>query len=1832
MFSDTDPSSDATSQSLENTQPSDFTSIATHIIPNSEISAPLRSPKKRRSKSPDDSGEEALEWHEVIELQAFSERKLLEKMPPIQVFVGLDAVRASAEEVPGLPTRAELKQWVVEHDKIEKETEIFDSGELKKLKKFTKAAAQRNLSPEDTDLIELTLTTIYALDRLLHLLRDRSDSLDLLGDRLAWEEKRITAWGELRNIVEDLQNFLDTRARWSPSVYERGSDEEENALATAAPPSTVPTLRRKGSMSSLMSTASDSTISSLAISRGERFKLAEILSRDAAQFASRVSSLRHSKITSAGKALDKLIDNSRRPVPDELLDEQDRLEERGISNMEDVGKFVMSVVMQWKKADEIYVETVKDKSAAQTLLEEIEIARFNHPTSRQDTAFLSRSTALSKRLRMRENPASPMSFFPRPSHRLFPNQDQTNTDIVYTLTNELTAAQEQVQDAERAAREYHGVYEKVKKVESASKTASDLTDQLESLSHRLETGIESSAGDGSPPTLSSEACLQDQSHSVFLAHASTLLDETTRAEQAATLAISAGRAALADLPRTGIDSQFVQDSIAVFDRLASYRISAVNIRDTVSRRIDTLRKCRTIWSAMAEAFEKIDELRCSMVDAIPKQLYKPNASPDAALLTPESPVSPLSPSEITLQEAQERILEIVWVLEGQVVVSLSSVSSSLGPTLRAYLSDCTSGLKQSLEKLRSTTRFWHLAQQQTSEMALVCDDTHTLQMRSEHLKLRFENGMQDILLGQLSGDDLQRTEGELEVEVKELQADIQTFQEKLSSRTPFIGSEDSAPQSTSTPALAGRRFSISGFSLDVVRQAAQVGLPFDTSALDRYVRADANSYSMMLAGEAEILSQRANYFRWARHVRDIDVAVTHVADGLLDAASTMNSLQSTLDDEGDSPSLPVLSNITAKVDTLYREMGQSLASSCLEARDLLDRLEAAVGHRDSYYESSTLLPRKSAVQEAEENFNSWRESVEVLSERLSDMQHSERMRLEAEARAKAEADRLETERKLEQDRLQQERLEQERLEQERREQERREQERREQERREQERREQERLEQERLEKERFVQERLEQELLEKERLEQDRLEQDRLEQDRLEQERLEQERLAQERLQAERSKKEAQESTEREQLQAESKAQAEEDIRLDEAPERTVQGIASTSNHTTQLQETVLDSAEPVPSGSVTQADNRKRRVGPVHAADIFGIVKSDSMGSEKSEEDTNIQATIVSLRKRLRVLNINEIARPPRGASANLPSQELITGLEKQFTEIEDETRALPSDIPTAPYVDAELRSLRSELVASSSLIIKIRALADISHAVQQCDDALSDLLEHIDSYPAPPTATLSLLHATDTSCPPEEQMSNRLSHTETLVHEVVSRTTAVADDSRATSERDRITQTWEELQAMGNDRIIGQKSRPASAMSSGRQSSMSVAPSSRESAPYSKLSAAPSGSKYLAPPPQTRRSASGSSAPRHSRPSSRASVASTNRSVSGPPRAPSSRPIPGSSKAPKNASVSSIVNAPPTNSRLYTSTFASRQRSSSISSTIASVIGSPKPGTPTLPSIPRAPVSRPRARTGQSTHERVGSPLAPEMLRSQSRSSLNLSRSSVSANRSTWSRAPRQSFPHIPKSPPPRKPVSTEKKPYVPNPKNKLDMAVGDVVNNLPVNINIEVVAETWKDQSGKYWIGDDDPKLCFCRILRSQTVMVRVGGGWTELSKFIKEHFADAFRVLPLPESPPPRVGSGEEKWISSATLSKAMSDKAQSPPLPPSTPEPSMPFIPSFALSTPSGTSPRSIKTSSPGSPLHPIQFIRRAERELLASRPETPTKAPRSSSALSHTPRQPAWRP
>jgi len=598
----------------------------------------------------------------------------------------------------------------------------------------------------------------------------------------------------------------------------------------------------------------------------------------------------------------------------------------------------------------------------------------------------------------------------------------------------------------------------------------------------------------------------------------------------------------------------------------------------------------------------------------------------------------------------------------------------------------------------------------------------------------------------------------------------------------------------------------------------------------------------------------------------------------------------------------------------------------------------------------------------------------------------------------------------------------------------------------------------------------------------------------------------------------------------------------------------------------------------------------------------------------SDLHARILALRRRLHSISLNDAFRPQSSSSSfQLPNLDQAQKMEGEFSVVSQDVDCLPSSVSDLS-LNLELRSLRAEVAALADAIPLLYKLAKFSDAIHSCDTALSDLLEHIDSFPATP-AHLSSSHTSRKDLPPEEQLSARLIFTKSLIDDMLNQFSTVSDDPRAINEHKRILQTWTELQDMGYDRVHGRKSRPASVissshLSSGRNSRASDIGSlpalSRQNTGYSSLSARPS-TRGGFRKSNSRRVAS-TSMDSQSRPSSRISNSSSHRSVTGPLLL---------------------------SSTLYSSTYASRQRTASLSSSTQ---------TPAI-LLSEAP-PRPRVRKEQT--KRTGSPTFSD-IPSHPRAALTPSRSSTSTSTSTstWGRAPRLQFPTAPTSPPPKTPSRKKKKTYIANPKNKLDVAVGDVVNKLPANINIEVVADTWKDQSGKYWIGDEDPKLCFCRILRSQTVMVRVGGGWSELSKcvtpqsqrdyerltdhrFIKDHFADTFRLLP---DSPQRAGAQEEKWISSATLLESP-QATEAPPLPPCTPEPKGPSIPSFSLLTPNGHSPRSLgSTPSTGSPLRSLQFIRRADPE---TRPTTPSKV---SSQLplqklsSRTPvRNLAWRP
>ncbi|KAG7097166.1 hypothetical protein E1B28_004542 [Marasmius oreades] len=1697
---------------------------------------PTYSSSEHDSRTPSRK-EETLESHEVIELQTFIERKawieektrFLEQMPSIEVFVGLDAIKASAEEVPGIPTPAELQHWTAEHDIIEKETEIFDKGELKKLRNFTRAATQRNLSPEDTDLIELTLTTIYELDKLLHLLRDRSENLDLLGIRMTWEEHRISSWKDRRNILEDLNAFLELRARFSPSAYDITPKYEA--------PSHILRRGSVASIASVASTSSETSLNSPALSRSTRFKLAELLSRDGATLGGRVSSLKHGSVTAAGKALDKLIDQSRKPVPEELLDEQDRLEEKCINEMENIGKFVMNVIMQWRKADEIYIETLKDLGAAQTLLEEIEVANLQHPTSRLCSNFTSRADGLIKRLLLRGNPALPNSSFPRPVHPLFPSQQPFNETLSQSLSRDILSAMDIAKEAEAAAKEYKAKYEAVKRVETLRDEAINIAQTFTTVIDRLLNGVPGGEeGDGSPPSLSSTDCLDPTKHSVFLALLPSIVEDIDKTDKSAEGLLRTLPAAIARIDFPGVESEFRASASTEARRLTGLCTDAKRIRDEVASRVSKLREARKIWSAMEVGLKVLETIRREVFDVIESVRWRQEVTIAGAPPTPESPPSqplPLSlPEETHGTHFRTRMSELESQLVERVYNPLTVLSETLENPLKESLSQMADGLRSHFDRAQQTINLLDSICRQSYVMTGIRDESNKLQLKVEGMIVRYENAMVEVL------DKVTETNltEELRAESDCLKSAVVTFMEGLGHRIPFV-----APH-THKRSFVKRSLSSIDLKANLSPAVQPIELPFDVQSLDAAVRVDCNAYSMRVNGQIRTLEQTMAHFQVAMIGREADNDQSSVLEAMDQADKELSSLKeifSTIPSEAD-----VLQAFHALLSTIDSSMSsnQAKVQQLLTAhRHTYMRMEEASKTHGSNFQDSLLSLRRMNLDEAEKGFTTWDSDIKSFHNLVSKTRQEEITRLEAERLA--EEQRLQ----LEREHAAAEEAEKVRLENMREEEKRR--------RHEVEERVREQL---RLEKQQA-------DIAEKECLEREAAEQARLEDE-------------ERRAEAERQSI-AMERAEKARLQQE---------RLDiEARLKLAEGQLAEERRVHAEREKSAREEEEKRTRLAQEEEQRRSRSGL--SEDVFGLQTLPDRQPFLTQEMMDLLAQVVQLRKRLRSLNIKEVVRPST-RSSSLPNANQTRELWDRFLSVETDIGHLPETVE-AVSVNLQLRSCRAELEGSREMLSRLDILSSFSDALAKCDAALSDLLEHIDSYPSSPLCPLSSSYSCPSHQSAEAQLSGRLNYTRSLIDNLSALFEAISDDHRAAAERDRVLQTWSELQDMGNDRLNGRRSRSNSVASSsqnnsGRNSRSSINSgrgSIRKSNGYAILSV--SSSKANAPrgrlkPPtvSARRAFSGSDEPVE-RSFSRTSVRSsaTQRSTSG--------------------------------SSLYGSTFASRQRTTSL--------------TP----IAATPPTRVHARSQTSTSQKNRS-TSPSVSDASSVPQSHVGRLSTST--SSWSRAPRLSFSTLPRST--SKKALAPRKAYVANPKSKLDVAVGQVVNNLPVGINIEGVAGSWKDQSGKYWIGDKDPKLCFCRILRSQTVMVRVGGGWSELSKFIRDHFADSFRLLNEPALP-----SREEKWITSATLLEAVK---KFPSRAPRTPEPneSPTLLPSFALQTPSGQSPRSLLStpSTKGSPLTPLQFMRRAEPDAPFFRPETPSRPPsgrcRTPTIPSTPGRQGVWRP
>ena len=725
---------------------------------------------------------------------------------------------------------------------------------------------------------------------------------------------------------------------------------------------------------------------------------------------------------------------------------------------------------------------------------------FRHPTARQSNTFVSRADALIKRLLLRGNPTASSSTFPCPVHPLFPDQRSSNASLAYILSSEVTSALDLVKKVEASAKEYRATFEAVKDVEALSQTSKELFAILSSVHDRLTNGVRAGEGDGSPPDLTSKACLNATRHSAFLTLLPDILKESDAASERTSPLLRIYRAAILKLDHPGIDPAFKSNAIAEINQLGQQKDQTDKIKADIVARTSRLRDARKIWSIMDHALKTLDDTRRDIGGAMERKRWKQQAPSTAAPLTPESPMSVLPPVLILPEDAIHKLETTHDILSQEVDGPLSFLSLSLEPPLKEWLFQSYTGLLTFLNSLKQMSRLLEAIQNQASVMEDVRNEVETFQIRIEDLKLRIDGSFGDTLAGSLSGDQLVDTQATLRTDTKILQDMAWMFMDGLSQRVPFVSQPDLP--SRSRPNFVKRRFASGDLKLGESSQAAAIELPFDLASLDDAVRTDSNTYFMRLAGDLQSLESKANHFQLATMAKEVDLALLSALEDLQGIVCHITVLKSSLSTATDSVTED--DDITESLQSLHQEVDK-FSNACRSRisrvftpiHELLRRMDATPGCHDIAIRDILYVARTEAVNDVEIKLNACHDDIASLKLQIMGAQRLENRRLKQKQveRARLESERLERER-LERERLEHDLLEAERLERER--------------------VERELLEKQRLEEEGSEKERMEGEGMEKE---EERLKQESLEGKGLESERMDKERMKQQRLENEQVEK-----------------------------------------------------------------------------------------------------------------------------------------------------------------------------------------------------------------------------------------------------------------------------------------------------------------------------------------------------------------------------------------------------------------------------------------------------------------------------------------------------------------------------------------------------------------------------------------------------------------------------------------------------------------------------------------------------------------------------------------
>lgn len=631
-----------------------------------------------------------------------------------------------------------------------------------------------------------------------------------------------------------------------------------------------------------------------------------------------------------------------------------------------------------------------------------------------------------KRLALRGNPAASTSTFPCPEHSLFPEQNALNEALAESLSSEILLTSELATKVDSLAREYRTAYDAVKRVDTLCAEAEDLSGTFTSVLERLLRGVFAGDGDGSPPSLMSEECLDQSHHSAYLALLPSVLNECEEVCEKARLVLQSSKLALFALDFPGLDSSFNSNAVSQFQRLASLCDQARSACSDVKSRVSRLREARRVWAAMCGILNELEDVRRRLGEDMKQQRWRRHTGHRDDPLTPESPpISPL-PVDTSHMEFSHVLNDLGVKLTSEVIMPLSELSKTLETPLNDWLSQTAAGLKGLWETVTKQIKLLESIQRQAVVMKDIHDDFNNLQICIEDMKMRIQTFTDAALTDRLSLRDIANIELDLQAEIDPIRKDVRGFVDCLPKRVLFIARHVEPPRIDTN--VLHKRFSSVDLKVSSPHQKF-FELSFELSSVDDAVRADSNSFAMRLDGQSESLAAAAAHFRLARIAKEVDSLLSTTVNDINHIARELANLKNSyamIMTKGDV-SHP-LHDLMEGLEDAVMPHQRNISHSFSPIWDLVKAMDPAPGVDSAVHEVLSITRRR-ALSDAELRFKTLEEDIalfrdEIIHAQQMETHRLERIRVDGERHRQAEQERLaaeETERLLaEKERLEQE--------------------------------------------------------------------------------------------------------------------------------------------------------------------------------------------------------------------------------------------------------------------------------------------------------------------------------------------------------------------------------------------------------------------------------------------------------------------------------------------------------------------------------------------------------------------------------------------------------------------------------------------------------------------------------------------------------------------------------------------------------------------------------------------------------------------------------------------